>query len=340
MKQVVLESLAKPFKLKERKGLAGKIFKYVASEDIVDRMNTVFKGNWNAEVIESKMIEDQLLMLVRVHVFDEERDSGYFQDGYASYPVFRFTSGDNKGKLIDIGNSYRSAMSKAIKTACSRWGVALFLEEAEGTQSEEIPSIDVPFDTVTETAVSNIPQAIPSVAPPATPVTASSISDIPFAPPVDDNIPPNTNLPIETPNKPVVTPNRTTEEPVFTDNNIVVPDPESVFIPSNATASSRVPPSVKTVGATVVETLPPVTEEVYGPTEVAETGGPVVAETLTPVQKVAIESLMSINNIKFNAFFTKAIPGQEAPSSLDGVSYLDAVKLIQCGNHLKSGSSS
>ena len=213
-------------------------------------------------------------------------------------------------------------MSKAIKTACSRWGVALFLDETEGPRSEEIPSIDIPSDVVTKTAASNIPQDAPSVASPAAPV-----SDIPFAPPVDDDIPPNTSPPTETPNKPTTTPNRTIEEPVFTDNNIVVPDPEYISTPSNVVAPSK----AETVGTVVVETPPPITEEAHRPNG--------AVEKLTPVQKVAIESLMSINDVKFNILFTKAIPEQEVPTSLDEISYLDAVKLIQCGNHLKSGPS-
>lgn len=290
MKKDVLESLAKPFALKERKGVAGKIFKYVASGDIIERMNTVFHGNWNVELIESKIVEEQLLVLVRVSVDDE--GSLFYQDGYASYPIFRFTSGENKGKIIDIGNSYRSAMTKAIKTSCSRWGVALFLEES----TVSVDNSDVPASTVTDT-----PPYIPTE-------PAQAVPDVP-TPVVPVNNPEKMESPHPWPDSP---PDLSVDEPVFTNNNVVAPD--SGNFPSN------------------VEVPPLTGVEVSEPTE--------TAEILTPVQKVAIESLMSVNKIKFKDLFMKAIPGQEAPPSIEVISYLDAVKLIQCGNHLRPVSNS
>jgi len=319
MKKEVLNELAKPFNLKEREGLGGKRFKYVASGDIIERMNTVFHGNWNVELIDSNVIEEQLLVLVRVSVRDEETGSIFYHDGYASYPIFRFTSGQNKGKVIDIGNSYRSAMTKAIKTACSRWGVALFLEittepiqsvfdsnEVTATAAEFTPTttVDAPPYIPTEPT-----QAVPDILVPAEPVptqpaSAPLVPDAPIpAGPIDN--PEKMESPQPWPDAPV--PDAPVNEPVFTSNNVVAPDPGN--FPSNV----KVPPLT---GAEVSES-----------TE--------MAEILTPVQEVAIESLMEVNKINFKDLFMKAIPGQEAPSSIKKISYLDAVKLIQCGNHLR-----
>ena len=301
MKKEVLELLAKPFNLKEREGLGGKRFKYVASGDIIERMNTVFHGNWNVELIDSKVIEEQLLLLVRVSVRDEETGNLFFQDGYASYPVFRFTSGQNKGKVIDIGNSYRSAMTKAIKTACSRWGVALFLEESTvSVDNSDMPAsavVDMPPYTPTE----------PDIPMPAGPM-GSPEKVVNVEPTQPASTPPVPDIPI--PAEPVNNPDAPVDEPVFTNNNVVAPDPGN--FPSN------------------VEVPPLTGVEVSESTE--------TAENLTPVQKVAIESLMSVNKIKFEDLFMKAIPGQEVPSSIKVISYLDAVKLIQCGNHLRPAS--
>jgi len=308
MKKEVREALAKPFNLKEREGVAGKRFKYVASEDIVDRMNKVFEGNWSAELISSEMVEDQLLVLVRVSVVDKETGSLFYHDGYASYPVFRYSSGQNKGKIIDVGNSCRSAMSKAIKTSCARWGVALFLEEAPVSDTNS----DMPDSTVMETPTytSTEPtQAVPDIPIPAEPtvtqpVSAPFVPDIPI-PTEPVNNPEKTERPQQWPDAPA--PGAPVNEPVFTNDNVVAPDPGN--FPSN------------------VEVPPLTGAEVSEPTE--------TAEILTPVQKVAIESLMSVNKIKFKDLFMKAIPEQAAPSSIEEISYLDAVKLIQCGNHLR-----
>lgn len=312
MKNVVLESLAKPFNLKEREGLAGKRFKYVASEDILERMNTVFKGNWNVDLMSSEIIEDQLLVLVKVSVLDEETGKIFYHDGYASYPVFRFTSGQNKGKLIDIGNSYRSAMSKAIKTACSRWGVALFLDE-DASATDTVTSDDIPA-TPTNPVVETPPDIPTAVVEPSEPVLAPSVPDVPIpAGPI--NNPEKMESPNPWPDAPSEHDTRqdaqggpVVEEPVFTDDNVVIPS--SVNVPPNIEA----PPSI--VG------------EALDPNE--------AMEKLTSVQKVAIESLMDINKIEFKDLFMKAIPEHKVvPASIKEISYLDAVKLIQTGNHLK-----
>lgn len=316
MKKEVLNELAKPFNLKEREGLGGKRFKYVASGDIIERMNTVFHGNWNAELIDSKVIEEQLLVLVKVSVRDEETGALFSHDGYASYPIFRFTSGQNKGKVIDIGNSYRSAMTKAIKTACSRWGVALFLEETTETiQPVSDINPDTPDSTVMETPP-HIPteptQAVPDIPTPAEPTVTQPVSAlfVPDMPILTEpiNNPEKMEKPHPWPDTPVS--DAPVNEPVFTDSNVVAPDPGN--FPSNV----EVPPSIG--------------DEISKTTE--------QAEILTPVQKVAVESLMEVNKINFKDLFMKAIPGQEVPSSIKEVSYLDAVKLIQCGNHLRPAS--
>ena len=59
-------------------------------------------------------------------------------------------------------------------------------------------------------------------------------------------------------------------------------------------------------------------------------------EKLTSVQKVAIETVMSVNNMKFDELVSKALQREDAlPSKIDDVSYLDAVTIIQYGNHLR-----
>jgi hypothetical protein len=59
-------------------------------------------------------------------------------------------------------------------------------------------------------------------------------------------------------------------------------------------------------------------------------------EKLTSVQKVAIETVMSVNNLKFDELVNKALQRQGTlPPKIDDVSYLDAVTIIQYGNHLR-----
>lgn len=257
----ILKELEAPFKLKARKGVGGKIFKYVPSEDIIDRMNKVFLGNWDTEVTDAKIIEDQILMCVRVYVTDNIKGATYWQEGYASHPIARYTSGQNQGKIIDIGNAYKSAMSKAIKTACTRWGVGLYLEEGEASGADPvIPTTGNPEpppgikQSKFEASMAGPPMDVPVAGnPPAAKKAAPGPMDVPF----------NNE-----------------------DNSIV--------------------------GA--------VNEDM---------------EKLTSVQKVAIETVMSTKNIKFKPLMEQALKGRpDIPASINDVSYLDAVTIIQYGNHL------
>jgi len=145
MQKEILEALYKPFDLKARVGVGNKTFKYIPSDDVVDRMNRVFKGNWSTEVIEKEIMEDQILMRVRVTVVDysqAERPMAYCQEGYASQPIARFTSGPKANQIIDLGNSFKSAMSKAIKTAVARWGLGLYLEDDSSSTefADDVPN--------------------------------------------------------------------------------------------------------------------------------------------------------------------------------------------------------
>ncbi len=138
MRKELIEKLSAPLDVKERRGTGGKTFKYVSGNDVYTRLNEVFEGNWSTEVKEDKIMEDNILMRVRVTVADPKGDNPnfFYQDGFASHPALRFTTGDRKGQFVDLGNSYKSAMTKAIKAAVVKWGLGLNLDE-EGEDAPE-----------------------------------------------------------------------------------------------------------------------------------------------------------------------------------------------------------
>lgn len=287
MHEDIQEKLEAPFRLKARKGLGGKTFKYIPAEDVVDRMNKVFEGNWDTEVRSTEIIEDNILMCVRVHITDKEGNS-YWHDGYASHQLARYSDGINKGKIIDVGNAYRSAMSKAIKTACTRWGVGLYLEENENPAVEN-PTI--PTETLgSPVSMGNSPGAIPAVIP------------------IASNTPP----PVE-----------------YRDSAPVLDIP--IVEDKKANASVVGPPlDVRiTNKPSPVETMPFNNEENNVVKDIDES-----MEKLTPVQKVAIETVMSTKKIKFKDLAAQALKGT-LPPTIDDVTYLDAVTMIQYGNHLE-----
>ncbi len=294
MHEKTLEELYKPFKLKSRPGQGGNIFKYAPSSDIMDRMNKVFKGNWSTEVISSEIVGDQVLILVRVMAKDPSDEGGivYFHEGYASHPLAKFNSGAKQGQIIDIGNSYRSAMSKAVKAAVTKWGVGLYLEGEETSIAEEsTPVGPVGYNPPPADTPKNL------VIPPKVPVTTKTTAPISVPPSVGADI--SYVPPVETAKVPAMT-----APPVFT-NEEVKPSTETTFTP---------PIPADTAVAGEVET-----------------------EDMTPVQKVAIETILSVHGMDFSTLASKAIVDRtdNLPTSIEGrVDYPDAVKIIQYGNNI------
>lgn len=310
MKKEILDALYEPFELKARPGPGGKIFKYVPSDDIVDRMNKVFLGNWTTEVIKQEIIEDNILILVRVCVRDplDPNSIEYCQEGFASQPIARFTQGNKAGQIIDIGNSYKSAMSKAIKTAVTRWGVGLYLEK-ESESLENAPMVDNNISTGFEAPM--IPPTVQNTQTPVTqtmqpqPVNNSTSNPItePVATPI--NIPPEAETSV--PNIPVDMPAQSppvANAPVFTDDNTIVTTqaPQTDFNPP-------------------VDSLPKSDD----------------TERLTEVQKAAIDNIISVHGKSFEELVSVALErNNDLPQSIDSLSYKDAVKIIQYGNNLNA----
>lgn len=288
MNKDIMKALYEPFEVKERRGVGNQTFKYVSSEDIVDRMNKVFQGDWSTEIREEKVVEDQVLMCVRVYARDAESNHEFWQDGYASHPLARYTSGQNQGKIIDIGNSYKSAMSKAIKTAVAKWGVGLYLEPNEDT--------DTPVFTAPVTTRVPLPEPNPSITP-------KKVSGPPM------------NIPIE------VKPQNT---------SVSKPPVNGPPIDGLAFGGGHSKPKITQPPVFTVENVAPARTLGF---DLPSGGG---IERMTDVQRVAIESMMGIHNIKFDELVSKALARQSnIPKSFDEITYLDAVTIIQYGNELR-----
>ena len=127
MNETTLKQLYEPITKKERQGPGGKMYEYTPSQDVINRMNRTFKGNWSTEVTKQQIFEDQVLVRVTVTATDpgDETLCRYSHDGYGSSLIARYSYGDNKDKAMDIGNIFKSAEAKAIVNACRRFGVSL-----------------------------------------------------------------------------------------------------------------------------------------------------------------------------------------------------------------------
>ncbi len=332
MDERILDKLYEPFQLKERVGQANKIFKYVPSADIIDRMNRVFKGNWSTEVISSQILEDEVLLCVRVLVRDDDGNM-YYHDGYASQMILRYTYGDKEGKAVNIGNTFKSAMSKAIKTAVAKWGVGLDLSDdgESSTDSTFEPPISMPVANNQNQTQQVIGAPVGVEIPHSTPInntdTPVTNNPLPQDVPINNNTPTVANNPLP---------------PAFVDTSdssgVSAPTPQEsapvIDAPINAPPIVD-QPTVENVEPTAIPAAP---EQVLNtpPVEVIGSESDQAVTMLTDVQKIAIEQTMSINNFTFEELAAKALGRTDnLPKSIDELTYSDAVKLIQHGNDLR-----
>jgi len=296
MKEEILQELGKPFKLKARKGVGGKTFYYVSSDDIVERMNNVFKGNWNTEVLSVTEREGHVLAHVRVSVLDSDTGTMFYHEGFAGHYIARYTDGPRRGQIIDIGNSYRAAISKAIKVACSKWGVGLRLDQDLSDTEHDKPIVP---EIVTKQAQTNVKP----------PQSAQTQNDYPF------DIP-NFNENINVSQQP--TTETKAESPIPVDLT-----PETPVVPVSNSVPSEASPAVSV--------LPDIPENVSSSFDIPAETEPAL---LTPVQETAIKILIEQYGLSYEELAKQAL-GRDNFPPLNELDYKDAVKILQYGNNLK-----
>jgi len=129
MNKELKDKLYESFNVLSRKGRGG-TYQYVEWKDVADRMNSVFGINWSSSLKSVEVLNGNVIVRVCVEVYDEVTKIVYHQEGFGGAPL------DEK---LEAGNPHKAAYSKALKDACKKWGVALFLEEEDeprGTGSD------------------------------------------------------------------------------------------------------------------------------------------------------------------------------------------------------------
>jgi Rad52/22 family double-strand break repair protein len=137
MDDTIFKGFYEQLPVKSRKGRGG-TYPYVAADDITDRMNRLFKGNWSSYVTYQDVIGDEIVIRVRVEVSDGA--NMFYHEGFGGHKM---------NPTDEPGNGFKSAYSKALVNACRRWGVGLFLTEDEeniNMNGKPGPKPSVPVD--------------------------------------------------------------------------------------------------------------------------------------------------------------------------------------------------
>ena len=306
MKTEQLASLYEKLELKSRRGRGGN-YSYVPWQDVADRMNKVFGGNWSSEVMTETEVGNGVVLRVRVTVIDQETNISYYQEGYGG--------ADNAGS--EVGTLHKSAYSKALRDACKKWGPGLYTDDYDDAASHKGSS---PVK----------PPSVPVLAP-STPATASA--------PVKDTKKSDIPTTLE---KPVVP---STSIPAVSAPTASIPvAPKAEAVPTNPVvekiaAATSIPKAHPPIIAPKVETktsLPPVStgsvpmQTATMPTQNTEN------VKINDVQLAALDGILEIKNIDpelliKGAFEEGKLDITDLPTK-EMLSYQQAVLVIKYGN--------
>ena len=156
-----LQKLYEKLEVKSRRGRGGD-YTYVPWQDVADKMNKVFKGNWSSEVMSETSLNSGVVLRVRVTIIDEKTNIKYYQEGYGGADIVG----------AEVGTLHKSAYSKALRDACKKWGPGLYTDEISDFSNKR-PVLNNPSKSViTNIPVSNVPTQLPVS---NTPVSAAPV---------------------------------------------------------------------------------------------------------------------------------------------------------------------
>jgi hypothetical protein len=125
MDEKTIRILNKEMELHSKPGPGSKKYAYVSGKDVIVRLNEAFEHEWSSEVIEEKATSDHIVMRVRLSY------KGTSHEGYGGAAIALYSQGPNTGKPVDLGNSYKSAYTSALKKAAEQFGIGLGMDEED-----------------------------------------------------------------------------------------------------------------------------------------------------------------------------------------------------------------
>jgi hypothetical protein len=287
-----------------RKGRGG-TYAYIRWQDVADRMNEVFGTDWSSEVLYQDVVGSNVIIRVRVTIANTERGIFFTQEGFG---------GATNDAAAEAGTPFKSAYSKALKDACKKWGVGLFLDEDDDAASSM-----------------NTPPSLPSgymgkelgVPPmPPTPPTTSRVPSPPSYQEPDDGVV-YSPLPSEPMEESKSSPG------VEQLSNVTMPLPPgiSMTMPRNPSVSIAPPSAPPTKSISLKDDMP------MSKVSTINTGEP---EYISDVQKAALQSILNIKGVEYaplakEAFEFNGLSGMSVPEP-DKLTYQEAVYVVKYGN--------
>src|SRR5688500_4521568 len=112
--------------IKERQGRGGLRFSYVEHGYVTERLNMVFGFNWDFEVVDKQMLEDEVIVEAKLTVRTPAGQT-IVKTQFGGADIKRHASGARSGRPLSIADDYKAAASDALKKCASLLGIGLDL---------------------------------------------------------------------------------------------------------------------------------------------------------------------------------------------------------------------
>jgi len=142
MDDKVREILERPFPddaIRTRKGTFGKELAYAEVHNYIRRLNQAFAGDWSFDVIEHRIMDNEVIVLGRLTVGDIHK---------TAFGCSAITTARESGEKVSIGDDMKAAASDALKKCSSLLGLGLHLYglggEAQPGRGEHTSAVTLP----------------------------------------------------------------------------------------------------------------------------------------------------------------------------------------------------
>src|SRR4051812_41315436 len=112
--------------IKKRQGRGGLQFSYVEHGYVTERLNLVFGFNWDFEVTDKQILEDEVIVEARLTVRTPGGQT-ILKTQFGGAEIKRHASGAKSGRPLSIADDYKAAASDALKKCASLLGIGLDL---------------------------------------------------------------------------------------------------------------------------------------------------------------------------------------------------------------------
>lgn len=112
--------------IKTRQGRGGLQFSYVEHGYVTERLNLVFGFNWDFEVMDKQILDDEAIVEARLTVRTPGGQT-IVKTQFGGAEIKRHSSGARSGKPLSIADDYKAAASDALKKCASLLGIGLDL---------------------------------------------------------------------------------------------------------------------------------------------------------------------------------------------------------------------